>query len=227
MSKFSLEKLQDRLDKELAWRKKELTLMKSSIEIAEGESLNTLLRAGISLLYAHWEGYVKIAARAYLTFLNDQNCTLSELQEHFTLLHLKKTIIDIRETNKVTRFADLIQKMNNKDNEIFKVKEKDPDIISTRSNLKFKVLKEILFSLGLDDAKFARNQYYIDEKLVEIRNRIAHGEYTSFLKQTSDPSKVVEEFKELYHIILDLLDEFRDQIIEAGMNKNYLKVAVR
>ena len=49
------EELQDRLDDEFAWRRKELTDLKLVIGTAEGSMQRTFLRAGAALLYAHWE----------------------------------------------------------------------------------------------------------------------------------------------------------------------------
>lgn len=223
-NQYLLEELQEILDKQLAWRKKELSLIAGNINTSKEEVLNTLIRAGISLLYAHWEGYIKIAAREYLAYLNAQECKVSELQENFLVLHLKKTIIDVKQSNKTTKFATLLDKINNQDNECFKVKQMDKDIISTESNLKFDVLKEILFSLGLEVEKFELKKQIIDRKLLKKRNAIAHGEYINLVDKDND-DEAKKDFEELYHIILELMDEFKEQIIDAGLKKTYLKVS--
>ena len=49
--------LMNRLDRELAWRKRELTTL--AFAVADANPV-TALRAGICLLYAHWEGFIKL-----------------------------------------------------------------------------------------------------------------------------------------------------------------------
>lgn len=59
----NLEDLQDKIDKDLAWRKKELTSIKSDVQMSntkERSEQSRAIRAGITLLYAHWEGAIKI-----------------------------------------------------------------------------------------------------------------------------------------------------------------------
>ncbi|MFS8602692.1 hypothetical protein LRO89_08820 [Priestia megaterium] len=227
MSKGLLEKLQEKLDKELAWRKKELAFIKGNIDSAEGEILNTLIRSGISMLYAHWEGYIKIASRAYLAYLNEQNYKLSDLRENFLVLHLTKAIIDVKQSNKKTKFATLLDKIFNHEQENFKVPYMDSSIVTTESNLNYDTLHEILFSVGLDSEKYELKRVFIDKKLLENRNKIAHGEFTSFVrKQGGDTylnDDAREEFEALYRTILELMDEFKDQIISAGLDQAYLK----
>ena len=60
---YSVEDLQTKLDKMLLWRKKELTTINQNIMPSSGEVLEVNIRSGIVFLYAHWEGYIKQAAR--------------------------------------------------------------------------------------------------------------------------------------------------------------------
>ncbi|MED3957664.1 MAE_28990/MAE_18760 family HEPN-like nuclease [Priestia aryabhattai] len=220
MASSNLERLQDRLNNQLTWRKKELTILQSQIEDASGETLNTLLRSGITLLYAHWEGYIKMAAREYLRYLNNLECKLVDLKQNFVVLHHKKAIIGVRASNNTTSFGTLFEKITNQE-QCFKVKEHDNDIITTESNLKFKVLVEILYSLGLPKQSFELKKPFIDIKLLDKRNKISHGEYVDLCNGNEESAK--EEFKELYHVILELMDEFKEKIIEAGLHQAYLK----
>lgn len=226
MSRGTLEQLQESLDRELTWRKKELLFIKGNIDTAEGEILNTLIRSGIAILYAHWEGYIKISARLYLEFLNEQNYKLSDLKENFLVLHLTKAIIDIKQSNKKTKFATLLDKVFNHGQENFKVRQMDSSIINTESNLSYDVLSEILFSIGLDAENYELKRVFIDKKLLENRNKIAHGEYTSFVRKQAGVSlneDAIAEFTNLYQTILELLEEFKDQIISMGLLQGYLR----
>jgi MAE_28990/MAE_18760-like HEPN len=57
--------LQDFLDAELSWRVKEISTLKAAIKSSAFISEQTLVRASVALLYAHWEGFIKSAATGY------------------------------------------------------------------------------------------------------------------------------------------------------------------
>lgn len=73
MSIRTLEELSDLLARELAWRKKELAVMKGFIENRkfQADQHRVLIRSGVTMLYAHWEGFIKVAASGYLEFVRD------------------------------------------------------------------------------------------------------------------------------------------------------------
>ncbi|MEX6396638.1 MAE_28990/MAE_18760 family HEPN-like nuclease [Providencia hangzhouensis] len=52
------------------WRKHEISSINGQILGARKSVRTTLIRAAITLMYAHWEGHVKKAAEVYLTYLN-------------------------------------------------------------------------------------------------------------------------------------------------------------
>src|SRR5690606_30193343 len=67
----TLEMFCDFLDEELAWRKKELSVLKNLVERDLGTFSHNkaLARCGVALLYAHWEGFVRIAGTSFLEFV--------------------------------------------------------------------------------------------------------------------------------------------------------------
>lgn len=67
----TLEDLEDSLNTHLAWRKKEMMTLKLLIESGD-EARITLIRAGIALLCAHFEGFIKDASNDYLSFVSNQ-----------------------------------------------------------------------------------------------------------------------------------------------------------
>ncbi len=60
-----------RLDPSIAWRKKELTQQKLLADSASAGNAEVLRRSGITLLYAHWEGFIKDASVVYLRYLSN------------------------------------------------------------------------------------------------------------------------------------------------------------
>lgn len=61
-------------------------------------SLSDLYRAGIPILYAHWEGFVKKSSEAYLNFVTNQGLSYNELKSCFIIFGLKKEIEQLTDT---------------------------------------------------------------------------------------------------------------------------------
>ncbi len=86
----TVEELQERIDEDFAWRRKELTYLENNIKSSKPHNIKTDLRAGIVLLYAHWEGFIKSAAENYLTFVASKKLNYDELSHCFVALALLK-----------------------------------------------------------------------------------------------------------------------------------------
>ena len=68
MSIQTLEDLNKTLATDIAWRKKELSEIKTLIELknVSPQRHNVCIRSGICILYAHWEGFIKLAGNSYV-----------------------------------------------------------------------------------------------------------------------------------------------------------------
>ena len=85
----TVEKLEELLMQDLAWRKKEMFSLKILVEKDEVNE-PILLRAGIALLCAHFEGFIKRASNCYIGYVAEQKKLYSELKENFTALKMEK-----------------------------------------------------------------------------------------------------------------------------------------
>lgn len=165
--------LSNKLFDELGWRRKELKLIKDQIPMSSSPLQSALLRSAIPLLYAHWEGFVKVAMSCYLEHVSRKHLKNNKLTIKFLTLSVQNKIGELFDNsfeNKVKIFETLFTNYNSQSN----VPKKN--IINTKSNLKFEVLKEILFILDLDDSHIDKHKGVIND-LVQNRNHIAHGEY--------------------------------------------------
>ncbi|OFL22304.1 hypothetical protein HMPREF2780_02290 [Streptococcus sp. HMSC062B01] len=220
MSKINtIEQLTKKIDKEMAWRKKDLSGIKFDLEAVQFEKDNKTkeryIKYGIVILYSHWEGAVKNIAEYYLNFVSCQKLRYSDLKKNFLMLGIKNLIDETSKTKKSTKRTELIETVFSKQNEESKIPIND--IISAKSNLNFEILREILITIGISIEPFSIYEVLIDEKLLQNRNFIAHGDHFNRL----DGVVTIEDFKELHEKIRDVIELFSNTIIDAARNEEY------
>lgn len=84
----TLTQLQEALDSEMAWRIREISDFKLA---TKGRSPNTqtFVRAGVALVYAHWEGFIKSASQYYLSFVDNRGHVYKDLKTCFAVFGLR------------------------------------------------------------------------------------------------------------------------------------------
>jgi hypothetical protein len=85
----TLVELQEVLDTEMGWRIKEISDFKFATKRSQATS-PTFTRAGVGLVYAHWEGFIKVASEAYLNFVGNQGHIYRDLKTCFAVFGLKR-----------------------------------------------------------------------------------------------------------------------------------------
>lgn len=212
MSVKTVEDLFDTLNEELAWRRQELSSLKALIE--QGNMKETrrkaLLRSGVTLLYAHWEGFIKIAGRAYLEFVALQKLQHQELASNFIAISIRSLLNTAAETSQIGKHKEVTEFFLNDLHTRCNLPYKN--VINTKSNLSSKIFKDIVDTLGLDYAKYTTKSFLIDEKLLNKRNTIAHGNYIAV---------DVKEYRELHEFVLQTMETFRTQIDNAASLGSY------
>jgi len=167
--------IQNHLNDELGWRIQEIANLKEVIKRVDSIQTRSLLRAGVPILYAHWEGFVKNSSEAYLNFVAHQGLSYRKLKTCFILFGLKTEIEQLVETKKITpniQVANFFLENLDKKAKIFY-----QGVINTQSNLSSLVFEEIASSIGIDPSPYQLKYKLIDESLLKRRNQIAHGEY--------------------------------------------------
>ena len=203
----------DFLAEDLIWRKKELTSLLFFLKSATGRNqrVDVLLRGCVTMLYAHWEGYIRSASLAYLIFLSNQKLTYRQLAPNFIAVAARRILRTASAANKIRSHIEITKFfLHGLDSERQGSLE---SAIATKSNLSSNVLAEIIETLDLDPKPFSPKSHLLDYGLLEARNTIAHGEY---LVITS------ERYQELYPEILGMMDEYRTQIQNSIALKRYL-----
>ncbi|HCQ21451.1 MAG: hypothetical protein AN481_10075 [Aphanizomenon flos-aquae LD13] len=212
MSIQTPEDLNETLATDIAWRKKQLSEIKKMIELknVSPQKHNVCIRSGICILYAHWEGFIKLAGNSYVEYIRIKRLRYRQLSSNFLALAMKEKLKQAKETNKASLYIPVC------DFFLFQLDErcslpKNP--IST-SNLSSEILKEITHTLGIDFSLDLTKSKLIDEKLLKTRNEIAHGEDSLTIDR--------KQYIELQTIVVEMLEEFRNRIENAASNEDFL-----
>ena len=210
----SLNHLTEYLDVEMSWRKKELTTLRYRLARCRDHERGILTKASLCLLYAHWEGFVRVAATCYVDYVVRQGIHLRDLAPNFIALGLRSEIRKAGESKKSTKHTKLVKKLRSDLSESFGTNA--GDAIQISSNLKVKVLEEILSVTGIDPTDYLGKRVIID-RLVDQRNIVAHGVH-------GEGYDILQcDYEALHRDVIALVEMFRTDIENAAAQKSYLK----
>lgn len=199
------------LDQDMVWRIKEIHQFKTAVDHARGRNVDAHIRAGVSMLYAHWEGFIKGAANAYINYLSFRADRNSALKPCFVALGMKAKLAASNASAKsdvaVEAVSYLLGEMERP------VRLPREDAISAESNLSSTVFLNIVGWIGLDPAQYSTRFPLIDNTLLKSRNNIAHGEYLTITTQG---------FYELITEVLEMLRWFKTDIENAVVSQAFL-----
>lgn len=211
MSKLrTVTQLCDCLDQEISWRRKELITLKLLHDKARDHQAVLLRRAGIALLYAHWEGFVKAAGTSYVEFVARQGLRFGQLTPNFIAIGMKGKLSIADDTVKGQRLVEIATffaaAMNEKANIPW------TGAVQTKSNLSPERLRDIITVLGMDYHPFELKERAVVERLVRQRNLVGHGHYLDVDK---------DEYTDLHRAVLDMIDEFKGQLDIAATTQSF------
>ena len=199
--------LQEVLDHSLSVRKRELTTLKFVVDKSSRQhERDVLLRAAVPIVYAHWEGFVKQAAVAYLAYVSRQPGKLKEFAAHIVAVAIRGVLLAAGLAKRtsihakfLTRHAAMLEKSVAIDAE---------NSISTNSNLNSEVLREIMDTIGLVfDSYWQTKSLFIDHKLLKTRNEVAHGDFVAV---------DLALYEELHDFVIDGLNRFKTAVENAA-----------
>lgn len=172
---FSDEDLAFQLSRDLTWRIKEISDLKSAVLLSDSIARPALLRALVTVAYAHWEGHVKFSAQKYLTHVALRKIAYSSLNRQFLRNDFLPKLAAIAQKS-VKERGDLIDSVL--DGGTRRFVHVNDNLVNTKSNLSYEVLCDICRVCGTNPAIFSEHENFIDVILLRRRNSIAHGEDT-------------------------------------------------
>ena len=168
-----------------------------------------LLRSAICLLYAHWEGFVRMASTAYVELVARRRLRVGELSRGLLALSLRAELSAAAASHRVAGHRAVVDAVLDADR---RVSIRWQDAITPRSNLTFEALEEILQALDFDSSRYATRRALINEKLVHRRNAVAHGEQLDLGRA---------DYRDLQSSVLEMIEWFRDEIETSAVAQAY------
>ncbi len=203
---FSTQIMQDR-----SWRLREISDMKSAVKTADENLRRVLLRALVTICYAHWEGYVRFAARKYLAHVALRKSRYGDLDRQFLRNYFlpRLAALSPSRSNVTERCALIDEILNSSERRFTRVNE---ELINTKANLNFNVLTDICLVCGVPIQSFTDKATFIDVILLRRRNAIAHGE---------DAFVDVKDLEDLTQNTMALMRTFGDALENHVYLKDY------
>jgi hypothetical protein len=172
----SVTELSELIREDLAWRRKEIVAFHSLVLSAKPGARDALLRGAVAVLYAHWEGFVKGSARRYLSYVKFRKLSLGHLADCFVGLAARSHLHSLNVSGKAALHAALIKWLL--DEWPKRAHLPAETVIDARSNLTVEVFQNILAAVGIPyRSEYAVREKPVIEKLVDMRNDLAHGEW--------------------------------------------------
>jgi len=188
------------------WRDSEFAKLRTN---QHGVDERLWCRLCIPMIYAHWEGFVVTSLRILIEHLNKMDLATSAVQTRLVVIGLGDTFRTLSGKQSFDQRSAFIEKFRALLNSSLRIAKK----IDTKSNLKSDVLLEICGMYGFKFDRFADVTGDID-RLVNIRNSIAHGENSFVLSQ--------ENVETYASAVVTAMDIFREEIDDFLDREAYL-----
>lgn len=207
----SVTALEAAVDRDMASRKRTLTALKFAFDGARGHEREVLGAAAVTLLYAHWEGFVKFAGKCFTNYVFSLGLPYGKLSNGIVATCLRAHIRGLRETKKVSLNRDIVGLLRDRESEVPRIPWNSA--IATYDNLSSEVLDEILLIVGCDSGPYLTKYTFVDEKLLRHRNAIAHNGY--------DPDFDLDDVPVLFAEVVTLMTQFSGDVQNAASLKRY------
>lgn len=212
MSKaFTEDEFSDQITQDRTWRLREISDLKSAVQRADRTLQTVLLRALVTVCYAHWEGYVKFTAMKYMDFIARRRFQYSELNAQFLRNYFlpRLAALSVSKTSMKDRCSFVDEVLFSSEKRFSKT---NVDLINTKANLNFDVLKDICTVCGVPVEVFSDSETFLDVLLLKRRNEIAHGENTFV---------AVEDLDDIVCKTIALMRAFGDSVENQIATKGY------
>lgn len=208
----TIRQLSASLNDEISWRKREIIELRMQAARKDNGAHKTILRAGVAILYSHWEGFVKCSSEMLLNYISNQKLKNEELSEVYVVQSFKSHISTLAETKNAGVAVESLRFILSEMGKRSSISPKN--YVNTESNLSSEVFDRIAKSVGVDVEKYLHLYPFIDESIVHKRNYIAHGEFMDV---------DFDEYKRISDRVFDLIRSYRDDVENIAVSKSFAK----
>jgi hypothetical protein len=217
------------LEQELDWRQEELRLLSNSRNTLRREAeRERFRRAQLVMLYAHAEGFCKVALLIYVKAINDRKIRRSLVCDALVVASLDDLFHALQFGDKkgrvfstpppldekllvFTRRCEFVRELES----MMDVPLSVPDAaVNTESNLKGSVLRANLARLGFAVDLLEKHEGDLDE-LANRRHNIAHGIDESIVRAT--------DYERMQRAVFEAMDLIVLSIVDALERESYLR----
>ncbi|MFQ6405499.1 MAE_28990/MAE_18760 family HEPN-like nuclease [Methylophilus sp. 'Pure River'] len=192
------------------WRENEFTKFKLNSENVDSE---LWCRMCVPMIYAHWEGFVVSALKIVITHLN----TLELISENTSTNLLVLAFSEKYKTLSGKQSFGQRVSFTNEFKSLLKDSIKITTKINTKSNLNKAVLEELCATFNFNFQSFNSDFLQHIDRLVNIRNSIAHGENSFVINQ--------ENIENYITAVRHSIDTLSTEIKDFLDNQKYLLVS--
>lgn len=202
----------DEIASDISWRSEELKKIEIISSNLIEDDLKIFLKSIIPLLYAHWEGFVVSSLKIVFKYLNNLKLNSDNYCDIYLTTAYEQTLKSLDDS---TGFDKRKKHLTNLYKE-FRKEVKLSEKIDTKSNLNFENLVEICQKINIDNNKFNDNREDLN-KLVHIRNSIAHGENAYSFEN-------FEAIKEYIELVENLMLDFQSELQDLLKQEKYKRI---
>lgn len=202
------------IEAETDWRTREFHIIKLHyshlVDNKDNKTLKVFIRMTIPIIYAHWEGFCVTVFRNLLRFFNAEILKYNNVTNNLFTYSQSKTFDYLKGKQSFQqrcKFAEGFLKSILNEAIVFDMN------INTKSNLDYGVLKELCLQFGINIDPFMEFESKLN-KLVNIRNAIAHGENSFEIK--------IDKISEYMELVTQMMDKLYIEIYNFLKNKKYL-----
>ena len=184
------------------WRTKDIAKMKMTYTQIPEENKSFFLRLCIPMIYAHWEGMVVTSLVTLIKYLNTLKLKQDEVPVSIFVLSVGDKFKRLQSNQSFAQRCEFsthfIERLQNELN--------FEKVVKTGSNLKFDILTDICEAFIFDVSDF--EEFRVDiNRLVDIRNKIAHGE-NAYLIELPEMQKYFKLLEKLSDIFVNNIEKF-------------------
>ena len=191
------------------WRIRELEALKKIGIIALNEyplrEQQQYYRMCIPYIYAHWEGFVVESFKSLITYLNNEQLNKKSVINELYTFSLQKVLKPLAGKQSFEQSYQFVEKFIKEfDKELYI----DPSLLTANSNLNYKQMTIIFSKFGMNNCV---EKYKSDiNQLVNLRNRIAHGENGIIIEKNHVSNKIAM-LQEIFDMIILEFENYLSQ----------------